>query len=1070
MKLNKNKNIKFVFAIAGILFAFALQLLIAPIGLNVNNVYASSYTQVTISNGNFNNSPSTYYMDSSPTGWTKINTNVPAYSGIINTNDDKFSSYTETYKLTTNPQTMYVDTTDTKILMINAKNANSTTNTFSQGYRSNSIALSANSYYYFSILVKTEVGAVASVYLEGLTDGDETLEASQTSFTNISSHSWKEYKFYVETGSSTQSITFSLWLGSKTLQSPNAVFFDNVTGYQLTPKRFANEQEVTTYSKTIELTKNYLTSVTNANFETGNTSGWTSINAFPTNAIYRVINTDVSQEMTVYNYTSLGGDNVFGNRALWLATKGTYGSFGYASSNLTIERFAIYKLQVNVKVDSNTVAQVSIVENDDVKDYYEENVDESIYEYEPTTTDLTVSSNTTNDLTNNYTTYTFYIKGHSLFDTSIHIELSLQKASEDDTQVVGSALFDNITFERVSSTEYDSSSASSSVKKVEFTTLTDSTTITNGTFNSATVEKTGNVFPVAPTGWTSTVNSETENVYGIVNTNQTHYEANKTSYGNLTNPKNPSGFSSDVAKETNNIMMLYNKVASYQSVTSSSISISSGTYYALTFDYKIIQQGINFNVSVFNANNVKVFEQDNLPYSTWTKYTLIIKGSDATSSLTLKLSLGTKSNKAQGWVFIDNVDIAETTLTDETYTAKVNSQNGFNKCLDLTDGLFNTRLLKNEDNTYELASFAGSLDNGTQGNTDAIAEAGIVDGNSNMFGVLSSENNTKIVKNIYFIHNYATATFSITSNESISISSGTIYKFTVYMRTRLASVDDSYDVDYGATFSLDGIDGKIENIRTNDEWKEITIIVNTTTSSNVNLKFSLTSQSATTGILFVDNYTLTTLTTEEYATYVAQYEDEDADNDNLLIVGSTDIEDEDDDTTEDEETTDFNWLILPSLMFGLALIFAIGAVAMKKINFKKFSKKKAAEYDRKKTLYRDVIRKEAEERRDAELKTLNEEMLSIDTTMKSMEEENKERLVQQRRKKVDKETERQFKAYATQHTKLQNKKDALINKINQVNSAEYLLTLQKKITQEQIQKLQTEPNTKVKIEESKEDK
>ena len=117
------------------------------------------------------------------------------------------------------------------------------------------------------------------------------------------------------------------------------------------------------------------------------------------------------------------------------------------------------------------------------------------------------------------------------------------------------------------------------------------------------------MFPVAPTDWTSTVNNETENVYGIVNTNQIHYEQNKINYGNLTNPNNPSGFSSDVTKETNNIMMLWNKVQSYQSITSSTISISSGKYYALTFDYKIIQEGLNFNVSVYNANNVKVLNK-----------------------------------------------------------------------------------------------------------------------------------------------------------------------------------------------------------------------------------------------------------------------------------------------------------------------------------------------------------------------------------------------------------------------------------------------------------------------------
>ena len=41
---------------------------------------------------------------------------------------------------------------------------------------------SANSYYYFSILIKTEIGAVASVYLEGLNDEGEDLEVGQTSF------------------------------------------------------------------------------------------------------------------------------------------------------------------------------------------------------------------------------------------------------------------------------------------------------------------------------------------------------------------------------------------------------------------------------------------------------------------------------------------------------------------------------------------------------------------------------------------------------------------------------------------------------------------------------------------------------------------------------------------------------------------------------------------------------------------------------------------------------------------------------------------------------------------------
>ena len=52
----------------------------------------------------------------------------------------------------------------------------------------------------------------------------------------------------------------------------------------------------------------------------------------------------------------------------------------------------------------------------------------------------------------------------------------------------------------------------------------------------------------------------------------------------------------------------------------------------------------------------------------------------------------------------------------------------------------------------------------------------------------------------------------------------------------------------------------------------------------------------------------------------------------FLIVGSTDIEEEEE-PAEEETTANFNWLIIPSLMFGAALILAVVAFAMRKIKF-----------------------------------------------------------------------------------------------------------------------------------------
>ncbi len=1040
-------SFKLISVLALLVLALSFQFFISK--SNYNYAYAQIGEEVSITNGSFNSNPNSYYLDSNPNGWTLIDSSLSTTSGVINTNSEKFSTYTNTYNLSTNPETYYKDSSDTKILMINAKSSVSTTSSFNQGYKSSNLTLFPYSYYHFSVLVKTEIGAIASIYLKSEN------EENSLSFEKIVSTKWSEYHFYIETGSNNETVHFELYLGTESVKSPNAVFFDNVTGYKLSKTSFDSEKSSNEKSKILTIEKNYITSVTNSNFENG-IEGWTSLSAFPAGTIHKVINTNDPQIMTSEGFEYLGGDNVEGNRALWLASKtAKERGFGFSSTEIELPAYSIYKVNVNAKVGNNTTARIVVVEGDKVENFYSK---EGFYN--ANSAELTISSNNdSSTVLNGYKTYSFYIYGHTLFDSSFHIELWLGTETEG---VSGSVLFDNITIESLTYAEFKNASDSSETKKLELKTTTESTTIKNGVFNLA---EPNNSYPVIPQNWTSEIENKTNNIAGIVNTNESMYNKYKENYGNISNPGNPQGFSSDLAKESNNILMLWNKNSSYQSFTTESVNVTSKTtssesFYDFSFDFKTIANidTINFNLQIFDQNSVKVFESENISSSVWQKFKISIRVGESTSALTFKFSLGTQANKTQGYLFIDNVDLnSNSSLTLEQFTELANNNGRFNKILDLTNAYMNIRLLPNSYGIYENIAFDGKLEQGFQpDNSDPISETGIVDGTNNIFEINNAPENFNVIKNLMFIQNHTSSTYSLTSTFKNSLEADKIYKLSVYLRTKLQTPENDYKKDYGASFELVGLEGKLENIKTNNEWKQYTIYVNTTTATEVNLKFALTTQNETAGLLFIDNFNISEITSDEYASIVNSQEENKTDN--VLIIGSTDIKSEEN-PQEPSDENDFNWLIVPALITSLALIIAVVGFSLRHVKFKKWQKKKITEYDRNRTLYQDVVRRQAQEKRDEILKDYNIQLKQLEQEILAIEEENKARLEKQRKekgKKIDKQVEKEFKAYATKHTNLTNKKDKLLEKIKEANSTDFLLNLQRKLRSENAKKIALE--------------
>ncbi len=1065
----------------------ALAALVFPTGTLLSS-FANAATQetVTLSNSNFNNNKDASYLDTNPTGWSKLENTLGTY-GIINTAESKFNK--SNYKLLQNPQTLTADSNDTKILMLNARRSEESElandrNEASQGYESNSLSLASNSYYQVSILAKSEIGAFGSIYLKGLTANTANSADDLTQLTKFekiqTSGNWSEYIFFIETGQEAQTATLQLWLGEDSgsnARSPYAVFYDNIKVVRYAQTAFEKQLQNYTSSPNINfisLNKHLISSVQNANFEiaditakdTSENRYWTPVSYFPYNSVQRIV--DATKPLTarhsdnsVKTYNFLNSNNLIGDNALWLAANNVSGEeFGYKSTTLQIDKFGYYKVNVTAKVDADTTAKIILQENDDISEFLiSAGLSEDDFVYTPKSETFTITSNPTdNALMNNYGTYTFYIKASALYSTSLHIQLLLAPSSDQSTTFSGSVLFDDITVEQISNIAYSSATSSTYVKKLDLEVTSNAgLSVANGTFNLANVDRDDISFPLSPQNWTVEQEDNLKAKAGIINLQTNHFNDNKAGYGTNVNPGNPSGVSTDL--QTNNVLMLWNSQETFQKVISDQVSVTSNTIYTLTFKFKTTQPGSNFNISVLNQDNINIYKTSKVSsiasdnYSStnmWLTFKINVRTGSSTTGLKLVFGLGDENLASTGHVFIDNVAISTSTMTETTLLEKLATQSLFEKTIDMSNLLLNAPY-KDENGKLIITAFNQSVLDGYAQNG---ATAGVVNGTANEKEIANAEDNDTNNKYIYYIETLGRSNYQLSSKEQLNLSANTIYKFSIWINTRIGTIEDE-NVNYGASFRLGEIaDAKLENIKTGGEWEEFVIIVNTTTDSKVNLNLSLLSQNIQTdGMVFFENFKMTTLNQTQYQEYVADFKENST---NLVIVGSTDPVIEEDDDTETPNQQDFNYLVLPSMFTAIALVIAVAAGVLKRVNFKKFARKQKTEYDRKKTLYKDVIRKDAQVLRDKNIEEVNKEISKIDEQIATLEEANKERLQKSRKEKgrqIDSETEKQFKLYAKQRTKLERQKIVLVEKIKKYNTAEYLLVLQEEVTKKQLQNL-----------------
>lgn len=1038
MGQQKNKFTKIIFPII-CLVIFACTPLCFALSSKVEKVSAatSDVVEISISNKDFDSSSSSS-LQSSPSGWNKIGQSENMKMGIISVDETDFSNNKNTYGLEIgqNPGRGGTVASDKHILMINAQK-----NYSIAGFESSSsTSLDANSFYVVAINTKTTASSFASLYIDGLVDEYD----ATNSFSEVNFQQWTKNYFFIRTGATKKDVKIQMYLGSKNTPSTSVVFFDNIEFFKTSESSYENllNQQADANSTRPLATKTYreinlvddyvdITSkISNANFNNPSVSVLSPISDTAAKFV------DVRDNS---KYSNLSSNNSFA-----FSIKNEQKSYScYELKDIVIPAYGVYAISVDAKIIesiSSSNATLKIVESDEIKDDYPS--------YEPKSAELTISSST-NAVKNDFNTYTFFIKGNGLKETKFSLQVSI---GTKDSKATGEIALDDLKFFSMTSKDFDGASGSFQ-KALELNLSSASPLVSNGHFNNYTVETpvrfdAGNPvfsFPYGVKSWTNEVDpnvSKDDVAFGIINTKSSFYNATEIGTANPQNPDfnivDPD--SHETNANSNNILMFKNLASTYQSASLSSLSLDSSSVYELTFDCKteLNAGALSFSV-ISDSKTISKFSQINTN-GDWKKYKIAIRTNVASSSIGVKFDFGTTEQNAIGFGFVDNVRLVKKTMTDEQFLALENQTN--TKIVDFKNG--NWKIVSDTQNTFgvwELLTSSSSLCDG--------AFAGVISAKENAFGVVGENEDN----NMLIVSNTEKGTSSITTKNDFHFTSGKYYKISLNIltqRMQTLTSEDGTELTFGASLKLSGFDTTLKNIVTNGEFKTYTFLLKATEDGDQGLTLTVSSPtSQTLGTAIVDNLVVTELDQAEYDEAVALKESKNQTN--VAVVETQSTTDSDDNTDDSQDSNTLSnkeiWLLVPSIIFGVAVIGAILAFTLRHIKIKKFEKATQATYNRKSSLEREKAKIEAKKNIDKQIAEQVELQKIVENELSSLEEKYQKDLQEFRSRGNSKSNkmEKEFKAYMNEKSKLDATLNSIKEKIKQLENPELLVLEEKKI-------------------------
>lgn len=929
---------------------------------------------ISVQNANFTEGKQDSFADA-VSGWEHVDTSTMAISGILNTDSSGFDTFKKNRHLEnlsffdTNPFTN--NDTDSHVLAM----ANTTSGTSLVSYHSSNISLSPNSYYQISVDFYA-LGSESIIYLVPV-DSNNTQENTKPnpsipiyqiySTGNNSKSQWRTASFFVSTDMlSSETFKLGLYLGGSDATA-GVVYYDTVRVTELGAETFYRYLDIESsaqnpnspFVRSVELNKSddkIVIPETVFNFNAPNTiftpitperSG-TQAKSF---AWLHEIPTVTHLNFEERNY--LHGNGSIDNRGALLVSAVESEQGIHLSNPITIERQLVYMISFYTLATDYSFIRITDyhIDADDADERFKNTTayDSGFLDIKR---DVSLASHN-----NNWVLNTVFLKGNALYDTEINVEFWAGDASNK----TGYLLVDDFAVTLVSDEYFTQHKAGANATTLTIKELDDTTPIFNGEFNFGTVNNVATPFPLKAANWNPTQEDADQTFSGVVNTETVtsdladldpHWtrQANKdykdgwNGYSMAASPGAiPYSRLGRPQHENNNVYMMQNKSATWQKLTSTPFTIEREKVHQISFDaVTYVSSGDTIKAwAIIESSNNEIariplgrtinFNSERM--GLWDNYTFKIETSKFTSrEITISFLLGEDrfNHLSAGVLFIDNVEV--TTDADKTIHAEI----------DLND---TTKLARFEDNANrgESLSFQESKD--PEADAKAYAHYN-KETNALEMGTRGTQH-TKVINSM---------------TESIEADKYYAYKINVRVTIDTSELDLSNydddgkkldDHDYGVNFYLDGMKGGFFNVK--EDWleglethdgqgyAELTFYIKADS-----FKLALVVEFGSDDISInasvgIKGSSLTEITQGDFEFQEGKAEERPYVS---MVTGPLDQNDDGDDGDDDGDGINFDFLIIPSIITAVALIFALIAVLIRRMKFRTHIERRESSYAR----------------------------------------------------------------------------------------------------------------------------
>ncbi len=878
------------------------------------------------------------------------------------------------------------------------------------GYRTASnIHLDAGKNYMISVDAYTLNNSnIASMYLY---NGDEVF----AQFKNVKSYNtWTSYYFYVQTNDN-EALDLKLGLY---LEGAGTVLYDNVACYELNTSMF------NTFTSTIGNNENVVNLVDNVAYSYNVNNSNQFVNTLDnTNRVsLRSIDSVIGKNGA--EYTTIGfsteHDGARNSNILINNIKETYIKYATEDDFLTFEQSRLYKVTIRVKAE-NLSGKASL------------NLVQTGVETDKATNGkaITISSDTSSDLNNDYQDYSFYINSHPTESSNYRLEIAL---GESETLTSGKLYISNVTVTYAKYEQYSSAS-----NKIDLTTksvYSDSPVMMdNGSFDGIKINDYNNIYPATPIDWTVSTGSNKQ-YYGVVNSDSDIF----TTLG----IKSPLS-----ANENENLLLMYNTTNDTLSYTSESKSITADSYHKFQISTKTINSSIKVSLVATKDNKEIILSTKTISSPSWQELTLFLHAGHEDLDVSLRVELITTAGA--GYAYIDNAkfDFPETSKTIQQQYESA-SDADFVKLTDLSNPLATDSTTPWSGTPYFTGNGDGDVDFGIIPLTKMNSTL-----TQTVIGAEDIENFSRITTNVLGLKvNDGYYTISSDLGYALKSEDGTFYKISVSVFTKNITVDNLEEDEKlsAVTISLTNFEDNFTEITTEGKWTTYTFYIDPTTATTTYLNMSLgNSEQYCSGTVFFGDIVFEKIDQDTYDQFAVAN-----DTTKVLETVTEPKDDEEDTETNDSNVDNSNWIYyIPSILFAVAIVIAIVGVMVRKIKWKKPTKKSKNAYDRHNTVSKQVLMRRATTLRENKLAELNKDLTTLSTERAKFEIEYKQDITKLREMKIKRASASEISKLEKEIKRAQKQSASIGVTINNIEaeieytkSDAYINSLMKKIERE----------------------